>query len=156
MLSDEALQNYVNGSFNNDSVWFGVENIDGDIVATCHVAVMGEGSAELGCSVDSECRGQGIAQLMFSRAVTWLRTKTIKTVFMHCLSENAVIRHIASKNHMTLVSQYGEVDAEVGIEPPTPMTFMEDAYLDRIALYDMVAKNSYRMFKSFMGVREYQ
>lgn len=148
-MSNYAIKKYVEHSFDTTSVWFGVEDDDGKLISTCHVAV-DDDFAELGCSVDSRYRGFGLAQSMFSRAITWLRTKSIKTVFMHCLTENVVMRHIAKKNDMVVVScSPGEVDVEVDILPPTAATFMEDAYLDRIAFYDMITKNSLRIFKGF-------
>lgn len=151
--SEYSIRSYVEGSFGLSSVWFGIDDENGDLISACHVAVE-EDFAELGCSVDSRFRGFGLAQLMFSRAITWLRTKSIKTVFMHCLSENVVMRHIAEKNDMVVVScSSGELDVEVDIKPPTAVTFMEDAYLDRIAFYDMITKNSLRMFKLFAGDR---
>lgn len=152
VVNDDYIANYIEKSFDNNSKWFAIEHIDGHIVAACHVALLG-GDAELGCSVDKEYRGQGYAQLLFDRAITWLRARGINHVFMHCLSENATMKHIARKNDMTIVSRYGESDAEVDIEPATPMTPIEDAYMDRIAMYDMMYKNTYRVFKSIMGVK---
>lgn len=145
MVSDDYIKQYVADSFNEDSQWFGVDHIDGHLVATCHVAIV-NGEAELGCSVDEDFRGEGFAQKMFNRAVTWLRVRGITHVFMHCLSENGAMKHIARKNDMILVSEYGETDAKVEVEPATPATYMEEAYLNRIAIYDMYMKNNYRVF----------
>ena len=145
MIADEAIKNYVEKSFDEKSKWFGVDHIDGYLVATCHAAIL-DGEAELGCCVDEEYRGEGLAQQMFDRSVTWLRTQGITEVFMHCLTENAAMRHIARKNQMTVVSCGGESDAKVEIEPATPATVLEDAYMDRVALYDMYFKNNYRIF----------
>lgn len=144
MVSDNFIENYVHSSFNTTSKWFGCEE-DGRIVSACHAAVFNN-DAELGCSVDKEYRGHGLAQLMFDRAVTWLRTQGIKEVFMHCLTENQIMRHIARKNEMAVVSEDGETDAVVGIQPATPATLAKDAYLDRMALYDMLIKTNYRAF----------
>ena len=85
---------------------------------------------------------------MFDRAVTWLRTKGIQEVYMHCLSENSAMKHIARKNDMTVVSEQGETDANVEIKPPSPFTAMTDAYLDRIALYDMIFKNQIKVLRT--------
>ena len=143
--SDQYIIDYVTKSFEQESQWFGVDHIDGHLVATCHVAVC-NGEAELGCCVDEEYRGEGFAQQMFDRAVTWLRVRGITHVFMHCLSENGAMKHIARKNDMVLVSEYGETEAKVDVEPPTPATYIAEAYLDRVALYDMYYKNNYRIF----------
>jgi GNAT superfamily N-acetyltransferase len=144
-VSDDYIKEYVAKSFSEDSQWFGVDHIDGHLVAACHVAIV-NGEAELGCSVDHDFRGEGFAQKMFNRAVTWLRVRGITHVFMHCLSENGAMKHIARKNNMILVSEYGETDAAVQVEPATPLTYIEEAYLNRIALYDMYMKNNYRVF----------
>lgn len=144
-VSDDYIKSYIENSFKTDSKWFGVDHIDGHLVAACHVAIVNN-EAELGCSVDKDYRGQGLAQLMFDRAVTWLRTRGITHVFMHCLTENQAMRHIAKKNSMVVVSEYGESDARVNIEPATPSTIAKDVYMDRVALYDMYFKNNFRVF----------
>ena len=91
---------------------------------------------------------------MFDRAVTWLRTQGITEVFMHCLTENQVMKHIARKNSMVVVSSFGESDANVHIEPATPLTIVEDVYMDRMALYDMILKDNYRVFKNIVGLEQ--
>jgi GNAT superfamily N-acetyltransferase len=148
-VNDDFIKAYIESSFKKDSQWFGIE-VDSQIVAACHASIY-DGQAELGCSVNEEYRGNKLAQLMFDRAVTWLRTKGISTVFMHCLTENAAMRHIATKNAMTVVSDSGETDAVVTIDPPTLLTPMADAYADRMALYDMVWKNNFSMFNPYQG-----
>lgn len=149
MCTDDYIKDYVTKSFEQESKWFGVDHIDGHLVATCHVAIY-NGQAELGCCVDEGYRGEGLAQQMFDRAVTWLRTKGITDVCMHCLSENGAMKHIARKNDMAVVTEYGETEANVHLEPSTPVAHIADAYADRIALYDMVYKNNVKMMRSFM------
>jgi RimJ/RimL family protein N-acetyltransferase len=150
VVTDDYITEYVQktcGVENNK--WFGVDHINGHLVAACHVAIV-EDSAELGCSVDSEYRGLGYAQDMFDRSVTWLRTKGITDVCMHCLAENAIMKHIARKNDMAVVTDGGETDANVHLKPPTPLVLVADQYADRIAVYDMVFKNNIKMMRSFL------
>lgn len=154
VVTDEYIASYVEKSFDGVSKWFGVDHIDGHLVAACHVAIF-DGDAELGCSVDKDWRNNGLAQLMFDRAVTWLRTKNIDHVFMHCLSENGAMKHIARKNEMTVVTEYGESEAEVDLEPPSPFTPIVDAYADRMAVYDMVYKNNLRVMRSLFKVTDH-
>ena len=151
-VSDSYIESYVEKSFDGESKWFGIDHIDNKIVAACHVAIIDD-MAELGCSVDADYRNQGIAQAMFDRAVTWLRTKGIQDVCMHCLSENGAMKHIARKNDMVVVSEYGESDANVHLDPPTPIVHMVDAYADRMAMYDMLAKEQIKIFRRMVGVQ---
>lgn len=148
LVSDDYIVRYVDSNCDDkNNKWFGVDHIDGYLVAVCHVAIDGE-QAELGCSVDNDFRGHGLAQQMFERAVTWLRTKGIQDVCMHCLAENSIMKHIARKNDMAVVTEYGESDANVHLEPPTPFVHIIDAYADRMAMYDMVMKTNIKFFRS--------
>ena len=151
-VNDDYIASYVEKSFDSDSKWFGIDHIDNKLVAACHVAVLDD-MAELGCSVDAEYRNQGLAQAMFDRAVTWLRTRGIQDVCMHCLAENGAMKHIARKNDMTVVTEYGESDANVHLEPPTPSVLLQDAYADRMALYDMLMKEQIKIFRRMVGVQ---
>ena len=147
LVSDFVIEQYVDKSI--DDVWFGC--FDDGLISACHVAIDNK-EAELGCSVDKDYRGAGIAQEMFERAVTHIRSLGIETVYMHCLTENEAMKHIARKNDMIVVSEYGETDATVKVEPPTPITKFRDAYMDRIALYDMLFKNNIKLFKNTFWV----
>ena len=150
VVTDDYIKHYVEKSCGvEENKWFGVDHIDGYIVAACHAAIE-DGQAELGCSVDAEFRGNGLAQEMFDRAVTWLRTKGITDVCMHCLAENSIMKHIARKNDMAVVTEYGESDANVHLEPPTPFVHVVDAYADRMALYDMLFRGNVKVMRSLM------
>ncbi len=140
MVTDDYIKDYVTSSFKTNCKWFACEE-ECKIVAACHASVL-DGQAELGCSVDKEYRGNKIAQAMFDRAVTWLRAQGITEVYMHCLTENGAMKHIARKNDMTVVSEHGEVDATVSVQPATPFTPIVDAYADRMAIYDMLYKRN--------------
>jgi len=136
MVSDDYIVDYVNKSFVSDSKWFGVVDTD-NIVAACHVAFIDK-QAELGCSVNIEYRGTGLAQSMFDRAMNWVRIRGVTEVYMHCLSENGAMKHIARKNDMLVVSECGDSDASVHVKPATPFVHFEDAYADRLSMYDML------------------
>lgn len=147
-VNDDYIKKYVNKSIEDpSSQWFAIEE-DSILVAVCHAAVYENGDAELGFSVDENYRNHGYAQVLFDRAVTWLRSNGVTNIFMHCLSENDAMKHIAKKNQMVVVTETGESDAKVKVDPPTMITAAADAYLDRVAIYDMIYKNSFRIFKN--------
>lgn len=153
VATDDYIRNYVTKSLTDeDSVWFVIGT--NEINAACHVAIY-NGEGELGCSVDPECRGLGYAQEMFDRSVTFLRSRNVQDVYMHCLTENQIMKHIAHKNDMTVVSCYGETDAKVHVQPPTPMTVVQDAYLDRIAMYDSLIKSQSELYGNWLEAFRY-
>ena len=149
VVTDDYIKSYVEKSFEDDvSQWFGCDSHN-EVVAACHVAIYNS-DAELGCSVSKEFRGQGLAQQMFDRAIVYLRAKGITDVYMHCLSENQVMKHIATKNDMAVVSCCGETDAHVEVAPATPITYYRDSVLDRIAIYDMLIRSNAEAYTTFM------
>jgi RimJ/RimL family protein N-acetyltransferase len=137
ILPNTQIEKYVEKSW-LASRWFGCFHGD-QIIATCH-AVIDNSEGELGCSVDEAYRGQGLAQLMFDRAVNYLRANGITNVYMHCLTKNAAMRHIATKNNMIVASSLGESDARVKVKPANPLTFYGEVCLDRMSVYDMLLK----------------
>ena len=150
VATDEYIETYVSKSLeDSNSKWFGVDHIDGQLVAACHAAIIND-MAELGCSVDKEYRGHKLAQYMFDRAVTWLRTRGIQDVCMHCLAENAIMKHIARKNDMAVITEDGESDANVHLQPANAFTPLADNYADRMALYDMMLRKNIQVIRSFM------
>jgi RimJ/RimL family protein N-acetyltransferase len=155
MVSDTYIRDYVDLSWNDEkNQWFGCI-VNGALVSACHVAIYNN-EGELGCSVDKNYRGHGLAQEMFDRAVTYLRTQNIKEVYMHCLTENQAMRHIAKKHDMVVVSCDGETDAKVKVEPPTPLTIYKDAYLDRVAIYDMVIRTHSEIYERWLNAFRYE
>jgi GNAT superfamily N-acetyltransferase len=142
------IEKYVDSSWSGNSVWFAIWS-GKDIVAACHV-VIDKDVAELGFSVIADHRNRGLAQSLFNRAIHHIRSHNITNVYMHCLTENQAMRHIAKKNDMTIVSYYGDSDARIEVEPPTAFTVLNDNYLDRIAMYDMMIRSQADVYQSVL------
>lgn len=124
-ISDDALRDYVRRiDFGRDGV-FAVQDDALRPLAVVHVA-MGSGPAEMGLSVLPEARGQGLGNALFRRAVTFLRNRGAASVFMHCLSENAAIMHLARKNRMRMVRHGTESDARLELAPATADSFINE------------------------------
>ena len=134
-LRDEAIRDYVERiDFGRDDV-FAVHDGTMRLLGAIHVALTGD-SAELGLSVLPEARNEGVGTALFERAVMHLRNRSTRSAFVHCLSENGAMMHIARKAGMTVVPCGGETDAHIEIEPPTPQSFFTEWLQDQNA--DMV------------------
>ena len=118
-LSDDAIRDYVGRLDMARDGLFAVHDDLLEIVAVVHVA-LGEGPAELGLSVLPGWRGTGHGNALVARAVMFLRNRSARAVFVHCLAENAAMMHIARKNGMSLEWGGGEADGHLGLRPPTP------------------------------------
>lgn len=146
---DAAVESYIDRSWEKlkkGDQWFVVED-KGRIVATCHVSLLNDKQAEMGCTVAPDYQGQGIGQLLFDRGVTWARSKGAEGVYMQCLSENRIIQHIAKKNGMTTVTLApGEKEATVKIERSELSAAAADATTETVAICDSVVRNQQWLF----------
>jgi GNAT superfamily N-acetyltransferase len=108
VLPDEQVTHYVNRiAFSRDMV-FGVYNRVFRLVAVGHLAfaprdesksavTVKERVAEFGVSVSRSARGLGIGSKLFERAAIHCRNNDVDTLYMHCLSSNKTMMHIAKK-----------------------------------------------------------
>jgi RimJ/RimL family protein N-acetyltransferase len=140
-IRDEGLAAYVDRiDFVHDGV-FAVHDGEMRLLAVIHVA-FGAGAAELGLSVLPEARNQGVGTALFERAVMHLRNRGMREVFVHCLSENGAMMHIARKLGMRIVPCGAETDARIRIKPPTAQSFFLEWLQDHNS-------NAVRYFGSF-------
>ena len=133
---------------------FGFFADDLSLAGAAHVAVF-DGVAELGVSVLAGYRRRGIGSALFERASGFARNHFIRTLFMHCLIENAAMMHIARKSGMKIVTDGGEADAHLELPPLDAGTIASEFLQERLALFDYGLKAqvlaSQRLQAAFTG-----
>ena len=158
---DDAVEKYIEKSLENfgrDNMWFIVDVDCLDrfggrrIIASCHVSFNREtNTAEMGCTVSAECRNQKIGQELFNRGITWARMAGAENVFMHCLSENKVIQHIAQKGGMTVVTiDPSEKESTIQVKQNRFEAGFKDYVMDQIAIYDAAIRQQTFFAKKFL------
>ncbi|MGV7208156.1 N-acetyltransferase family protein [Oxalobacteraceae bacterium A2-2] len=164
ILPDEQVVAYVNKiDFSNDMV-FGVYSGAFKLVAVGHLAFApkeqapGNGAvtekekvAEFGVSVSKSVRGMGVGTRMFERAAIYCRNNDVDTLFMHCLSSNAAMMHIARKAGMEIHRDYGESDAYLKLAPPNPASVLQEAMQEQFAVIDYTLKANKRAAVKWLG-----
>ena len=145
-VTDSFVQHYVNMLFDDDRSEHFVIFAENSVAAVCHVAVAQQ-EGELGFSVLPRHRGYGMTSALFARAVSYLRVHRVETVYIHCLSENRVMQHIARKNNMTVVTDLGESDARLKVAEPTLLTLYENNSATRVAIYDAIMRQHVAVFR---------
>ena len=134
-LPPEAVAAYVSKiDFERDTV-FAVHDDRLAIVGVAHVAI-GEDLAELGLSVLPASRRQGVGSALFERASEHARNRFIARLYMHCLTDNEPIMHIARKFRMDIVTTLGDADAHLELPAASPASITREFVTDRIALVD--------------------
>ena len=156
MLPDEQVENYVNRiDFSRDMV-FGVYNRMFKLVAVGHLAFAPRDEsksaitekdrvAEFGVSVSRSARGLGIGSKLFERAAIHCRNNDVDTLYMHCLSSNKTMMHIAKKAGMEIHRDYGEADAYLKLLPANPASMLQEALDEQFATLDYTLKANKRI-----------
>jgi GNAT superfamily N-acetyltransferase len=140
MIADAGLAAYVAQiDFERDAV-FGIFDEELTLAGVAHVAIATE-TAELGVSVLPACRGRGVGSALFDRAGMFARNALVRVLFMHCLTENAAMMHIARKAKMRIVAGGGEADAHLELAPGDPSSITREMMQEQIALFDFALRS---------------
>ena len=138
-LPDAAIDEYVARiDFGRDAV-FGVFDDALQLAGAAHLA-RADAHAELGVSVLPGHRGRGIGAALLARAHGHARNWSIGVLFMHCLTENAAMMHLARKQEMEIVAEYGEADAWLKLSPADASSHFGEVFAQRVALFDYALK----------------
>ena len=138
-LSERALRAYVARiNFERDAV-FGLADDALRLAGVAHLA-RSDGHAELGISVLAGHRGGGSGAALLARAHMHARNWGVRTLFMHCLAENAAIMHLARKQGMEVVAAAGEADARLALPPADASSYLGAVFEQRVALFDYALK----------------
>lgn len=138
-LGSDAIEAYVEGiDFDTDAV-FGVYEDELGLAAVAHVAFGADG-AELGVSVLPGHRSRGLGSALFARTVEHARNRFVTRMYMHCLSENAAMMHIARKSGMNICVDTGEAEAFLKLEPADQASISGELMRQRLALFDYALK----------------
>ncbi len=139
-ISDHGVTEYVARiDFERDAV-FGVFDDELRLAGVAHLA-RSEGFAELGVSVLPGFRGRGLGAAMLSRAHVHARNWGLPSLFMHCLSENGAMMHLARKQGMRIVAESGEADAYLALPPGDPSSIARELFAERVGLFDYALKS---------------
>src|SRR3569623_3989 len=103
---DEQIERYVDTiDFDRDDV-FGIYNRKLELIAMAHLAYSADpeiaACAEIGVSVLKKARGRGYGARLFERAVIHARNDGVDMLFVHALSENRAMLHLAKTAGATL------------------------------------------------------
>lgn len=159
-LSDELVTRYVeNIDFSRDTV-FGVYDRKLRLLGVGHLAFAPREKspvsgatikakvAEFGVSVSAAARGMGVGSKLFERAAIRCRNVDVDTLYMHCLSSNKVMMHIAKKAGMEIHRDFGEADAYLKLKPANSATVFQEAMEEQVATLDYFVKANMRaLFK---------
>ena len=122
-----------------------------NIVGFGHLARDGE-DWELAVSVAAQCQGRGYAGELIEHMIAWGKINNVHSVFMHCITENKKIQHLARKFGLKTVERSGnEITAEVALPEPTAMDYTVELWREQQSLVADIVKLQRRLIRSLTG-----
>lgn len=123
---------------------------DSKIVGFGHLAQ--EGSEwELAVSVDSNYQRRGIANELMTHTIAWGKVHGVHSVFMHCITDNHRIQHLARKHGLKTMSRAGhEITAQVQLPTPTVLDYTTNFVFEQQELTKNIAKLQRTWFKNWI------
>ncbi|HEY8050167.1 MAG TPA: GNAT family N-acetyltransferase [Ramlibacter sp.] len=156
---DAQIEHYVGHiDFERDDV-FGIYNRRLELIAMAHLAYSENpehaSCAEFGVSVLRKARGRGYGARLFERAAIHARNEGVDMLFIHALSENRAMLHIAAKAGATFERAGGETEAYLRLPPATFDTRMAEMVEEQVAQTDYRLKQQAKRFWAFLaGLQE--
>lgn len=138
-LPSDAVREYAARIDFERDVVFGVTGEDMHLLGAGHLA-RAAGHAELGVSVLPGHRGRGIGGALLTRAHMHARNWGVRSLFMHCLTKNGAMMHLARKQQMEVVVGAGEADAWFELAPADAASYFGEVFAQRVALFDHALK----------------
>lgn len=94
---------------------------------------------ELAVSVAKLHQGRGVGNQLMASAIDWARTHGVNSLFMHCIRNNQLIQHLATKHGLHVIERSGaDVTAKLNLPPPTTTDYTVDFVREQQDLVDQM------------------
>lgn len=134
--------------YNQDDHYLFTATDNDTVVGFGHLARDGD-NWELAVSVNSDRQGQGIGNRIMSYMIPWAQIHGVHNVFMHCITQNQKIQHLATKHGLQMVEKdSGEITSKVELPPPTPMDYSTDFMREQRDLAQQIIDLQHQMLKN--------
>ena len=134
-VSDDGVKKYAGKIFHFDSILCGAF-LDGDlrgVVELRGVAHFRPSTTEAAFSVEHEWQNIGIGDALFERMMTIAQNRSIRSIQLTCLRENARMRYLAAKHDARLHLDQDVVEAVLYPYWPTPTSVVKEIIVETIA-----------------------
>jgi RimJ/RimL family protein N-acetyltransferase len=136
MVADEWIVRYCANTDWVRSVTLGCW-VAGDLRGVMELKTVGrvwQGHAEVALSVERAFEGRGIGTELFHRGSLIARNRGISRIYMLCLPENHRVQKIARKLQPQVAQSSGQIECEIVLTPPDPLSLAAEFCDDGCAL----------------------
>jgi RimJ/RimL family protein N-acetyltransferase len=96
-------------------------------VGVVHMARISKTKMEFGIMVAEQYRGQGIADRLMSEAIVWIRNRGFDTLYLHCVTWNLAMKHLASKHGLIMYEDHGDTEVCTHIPTASMISYAQEA-----------------------------
>lgn len=152
---DSQVQRYVDSlNFERDEI-FGIYNRKIELIAMAHLAYakdMGyDNCAEFGASVLAGSRGRGFGARLFERAAMHATNDGISMMYIHALSKNDAMLHIARNAGAVVEYEGTESEAFLRLPEPSVNSIVTEMLEEKLAQTDYRLKVQAKQFRTFLA-----
>jgi len=153
--NDAQIDRYVAGlDFERDEI-FGIYNRHLKLIGMAHLGYSSDDSlmdcAEFGVSVLPHARGRGFGKRLFERAMMHARNRGVQMMFLHVLSENAIMLKIARHAGATVERDGPDSEAHLSLPPATLNTQVTEIVEEQLAQVNYRIKVQARQFRHWLA-----
>jgi RimJ/RimL family protein N-acetyltransferase len=120
-------------------------------VGVIHMARISEHEMEFGVMVAEQYRNQGIADQLMSEAIVWIRNRGFDTLYLHCVTWNRAMKHLANKHGLVMQEDHGDVDVCSRVPPPSMISYAQEAATHNRNIFIMSVQQAWRPFNELLG-----
>lgn len=124
---------------------------NGHIVGFGHLA-REDDAWELAVSVERNYQGRGIADELMSHMIAWGKTHGVEVLYMHCITENQKIQHLARKHGLKSWDRTGhELTSKVRLPEPTVFDYTANFVREQSDLAGDIVKLQRAWLRNWTG-----
>jgi RimJ/RimL family protein N-acetyltransferase len=116
-----------------------------------HMARISEHEMEFGVMVAEQYRNQGIADQLMSEAIVWIRNRGFDTLYLHCVTWNRAMKHLAHKHGLFIQEDHGDSDVCSHIPPASVISYAQEAATHNRNIFIMSLQQAWRPFNELLG-----
>jgi RimJ/RimL family protein N-acetyltransferase len=125
----------------NHTGWLGV----------LHIARVDDRTIEFGLSVFEEYRNMGIGGDLIGDGILWARNRGYQRLFLHCVTRNYVMAHLADKHGLEMTTQSGDVDVMARLSPPSWYSLQRETAQINRRIFHLWLSQSWLSFQEASG-----
>jgi GNAT superfamily N-acetyltransferase len=120
-------------------------------VGVVHLARISETEMEFGIMVAEPYRSQGIADQLMSEAIVWIRNRGFDTLYLHCVTWNRAMKHLAHKHGLVMYEDHGDTEVCTRIPPPSMISYAQEAVTRNRNIFIMSLQQAWFPFDEILG-----